>query len=260
MNNMMTEKEKRDIIKTDMLCKSYVRDGEVNNVIKNMNITIYENDFTVIMGASGSGKSTLLYTLSGMLQSTSGNIKFDEKDITKLKETKMADFRRDELGFVFQGINLISDLNVLENVLCPSYGTKFLKADIYKRAEELLSKLDMTEHQTKFPNQLSGGQNQRVAICRALINKPKVIFADEPTGALNSSQGQNVLDIFTELNNNGQSIVMVTHDMKAALRGNRIIYIKDGRITGELSLPCYKDSDIEEREETVYSFLKRQGF
>ena len=257
---MMTQVKKDAIIKTDLLCKSYVSDGETNNVIKNMSLSIYDRDFTVVMGCSGSGKSTLLYTLSGMIEATSGKISFNANEITHMKEKQMAAFRRDTLGFVFQGINLVPDLTVFENVISPSYGTKADKASVISRADELLNKLDMSEHTRKFPHQLSGGQNQRAAICRALINNPKVIFADEPTGALNSAQGKNVLDIFTELNRGGQSVVMVTHDLRAALRGNRIIYLRDGRIDGELSLEPYDESTAEERESCVYEFLKKHGF
>ena len=124
----------------------------------------------------------------------------------------------------------------------------------------LLGKMELAEHSKKFPSQLSGGQKQRVAICRALVNEPEVIFADEPTGALNSSQGQEVLDIFTDIYQNGQSIVMVTHDLKAALRGNRIIYLKDGRIDGELDLGSYYPEKVREREEKVYQFLMEKGW
>lgn len=257
---MMTQEQKDAIIKTDLLCKSYVSDGETNHVLKNLSLSIYDKDFTVVMGCSGSGKSTLLYTLSGMIEATSGTILFDGNDITRMREKQMAAFRRDTLGFVFQGINLIPDLTVFENVISPSYGTKADRASVNRKAESLLAKLEMTAHIRKFPHQLSGGQNQRAAICRALINAPQVIFADEPTGALNSTQGKHVLDIFTELNRGGQSVVMVTHDLRAALRGNRIIYLRDGRIDGELSLAPYEEHTAEERESCVYTFLKKHGF
>jgi len=252
--------ENKTMIKTSLLCKSYISDGEVNHVIKNMSIDIEKDDFTVIMGSSGSGKSTLLYTISGMLDATSGEVEFQDEKITKLSEKKMADFRRDKIGFVFQNFNLIPDLTVFENVISPSYGTKIEKSEIIKRGEELLEKLDMKEHSKKFPNQLSGGQKQRVAICRGLMNKPDMLFADEPTGALNSSQGQQVLDIFTKINSEGQGVIMVTHDLKAALRGNRILYLKDGRIAGELRIEPYSEDSIEEREICVYNFLKENGF
>lgn len=252
--------KKRAIIKTNMLCKSYVSDGEVNHVIKNMDLEIYESDFTVIMGSSGSGKSTLLYTLSGMLDITSGDVTFDEMAISRMKERKMADFRKNTLGFVFQSINLIPDLTVMENIISPAYGSRQSMAEAEQLAANYIEKLDLKGHEKKFPDQLSGGQRQRVAICRAMINQPKILFADEPTGALNSTQGKHVLDIFTNLHEEGQSVVMVTHDMKAALRGNRIIYLRDGRIDGELCLPPYREEDVEEREKCVFSFLKEHGF
>lgn len=254
------EMDKKAIIQTKLLCKSYVSDGEVNHVIKNMNLEIERKDFTVIMGSSGSGKSTLLYAMSGMIDVTSGDVSFEEDRISALSEKKLAEFRRSKIGFVFQNFNLISDLTVTENIISPTYSSPLSKLDILESCETLLEKLEMKAHSKKFPNQLSGGQKQRVAICRALINKPQILFADEPTGALNSTQGQQVLDIFTKINQEGQGIVMVTHDLKAALRGNRILYLKDGRITGELKIEPYHEDRIEERELCVYNFLKENGF
>ncbi|WP_167956508.1 ABC transporter ATP-binding protein [Anaerosporobacter faecicola] len=251
---------KKTIIQTQLLCKSFITDGEINNIIKNMDLNIYEGDFTVIMGSSGSGKSTLLYSLSGMDQVTTGKVFFDGEDITRMKEKEITKLRKEKLGFVFQGINLIPNLNVYENILSPTYKTKKDRKQIEKRIQDLMEKLELTNHKSKFPNQMSGGQKQRVAICRALINEPKVLFADEPTGALNSSQGDSVLDIFTKVHGDGQSVVMVTHDLKAALRGNRILYIKDGRIDGDLALAEYGTDDLAQREETVYKFLKAKGW
>lgn len=251
---------KNTIIKTELLCKSFVSDGEVNNVIKNLDLEIYEGDFTIIMGSSGSGKSTLLYSISGMDQVTTGKVFFEEQNISSLKEKKMSQLRKEKIGFVFQGINLIPNLNVYENVLSPTYKTKADKKNIDNKIDILLEKMELTSQKKKFPNQMSGGQKQRAAICRALINDPKVLFADEPTGSLNSSQGESVLNIFTDIHKDGQSVVMVTHDLKAALRGNRIIYLKDGRIDGDLQLDEYDESTSKEREETVYKFLKNKGW
>jgi putative ABC transport system ATP-binding protein len=248
------------IIKTELLCKSFISDGEVNNVIKNLDLEIYEGDFTVIMGSSGSGKSTLLYALSGMDDVTTGKVLLEGADITRLKEKEISKLRKEKLGFVFQGINLIPNLSVYENILSPTYKTKSDRKDIEEKINTLLEKMELTSHRKKFPNQMSGGQKQRAAICRALINSPKILFADEPTGALNSSQGQSVLDIFTTINREGQSVVMVTHDLKAALRGNRIIYLKDGRIDGDLKLQEYEEATASEREEILYKFLKEKGW
>lgn len=251
---------KNVVIKTDLLCKSFISDGEINNVIKNMDLEIYDGDFTVIMGSSGSGKSTLLYMLSGMDNVTTGKVFFDGADITRLREKDLSKLRKHKLGFVFQGINLIPNLNVYENIMSPTYKTAMERKVIEKRIDALLDKMELTSHKKKFPNQMSGGQKQKVAICRALINQPKVLFADEPTGALNSSQGQIVLDIFTKVNREQQSVVMVTHDLKAALRGNRIIYIKDGRIDGDLRLDDYEEANAAQREEVVYKFLRQKGW
>lgn len=251
---------KDSIIKTQLLCKSFITDGEINNIIKNMDLDIYEGDFTVIMGSSGSGKSTLLYSLSGMDQVTTGKVFFDNEDITRMKEKEITKLRKNKLGFVFQGINLIPNLNVYENIVSPTYKTKTKHKTVEERANDLLEKLELNEHKHKFPNQMSGGQRQRAAICRALINNPKVLFADEPTGSLNSSQGESVLDIFTAVHAEGQSVVMVTHDLKAALRGSRILYIKDGRIDGDLVLTEYGTDDLTQREDTLYRFLKSKGW
>jgi len=251
---------KNTIIKTELLCKSFISDGEVNHVIKNMDLEIYEEDFTVIMGSSGSGKSTLLYSISGMDEITTGKVYFDGQNLDKLKERSIARLRKEKLGFVFQGINLIPNLTVYENVLSPTYKTSTDRKEIEKHIDTLLEKMELTSQKKKFPNQMSGGQKQRVAICRALINKPKVLFADEPTGSLNSAQGESVLDIFTSINKEGQSIVMVTHDLKAAIRGNRIIYLKDGRIDGDLQLDEYDETTSKEREEAIYLFLKGKGW
>lgn len=251
---------KNAIIKTELLCKSFISDGEINNVIKNLDLEIYEGDFTVIMGSSGSGKSTLLYSLSGMDNVTTGKVFFEGVDITKMKEKEMAKLRKDKLGFVFQGINLIPNLTVYENILSPTYKTNTNRSIIEERINKLLEKMELTSQRKKFPNQMSGGQKQRAAICRALINNPKILFADEPTGALNSSQGQSVLDTFTAIYKEGQSVVMVTHDLKAALRGNRIIYLKDGRIDGDLNLDEYNSATVSDREEVVYKFLKEKGW
>lgn len=248
------------VIETEKICKSFVSDGEVNNVIKNLDIKLYQEDFTVIMGSSGSGKSTLLYLLSGMDKVTSGKVYLKEQDITGLKESAMADIRKDSIGFVFQNMNLIPDLTLLENVLSPSYQSKIKKEEKKKRAEALIEKMELSPHKNKFPNQLSGGQKQRTAICRALMNKPQVLFADEPTGALNSNAGKGVLDTFTRLHEEGQSIVMVTHDLKAAVRGNRVIFLRDGRIDGELEQGLYVQKEEEARERMLYEFLKERNW
>lgn len=256
----MRQENKKSVIHTEVLCKSFLVDGEVNNIIKNMDLDIYEGDFTVIMGSSGSGKSTLLYALSGMSEVTTGRVFLDGVDITKMSEKKMANLRKEKIGFVFQGINLIPNLNVYENILSPTYKTNRSKKQLEEEINDMLKRLDMEKQKKKFPNQLSGGQRQRIAILRALINHPRILFADEPTGALNSSQGEQVLDVFSGIHKEGQSVVMVTHDMKAAARGNRVIFLRDGRIDGELQLGEYHKEETKDREEQLYQFLQERGW
>jgi putative ABC transport system ATP-binding protein len=228
--------------------KSFSNNGEITQVLMNVNIDIYKGDFTVIMGSSGSGKSTLLYALSGMDKATAGQVKYKDYDITTLKEKKMSSIRADDFGFVFQQMHLVSNLSLLENVSVTGYlNKKRSTAETKKKAEELLDRMNLSDVKTHLPSRVSGGEQQRCSIARAIINDPEILFADEPTGALNRKNTTEVLNLLTELNSEGQSIVMVTHDIKAALRGNRILYLDDGNIVGELELSCYgeKGSDGE---------------
>lgn len=247
-------------IKTTKLCKSFKVGKDRLEIIKDMDLEIYKDDFTIIMGSSGAGKSTLLYALSTMDKVTSGNVELLGKDITKLNKNDIADIRKNEIAFIFQGINLLPDLNLFENIAYNGYGKNKSKKEVHKKANELLKELGMEDSKKKYPSEVSGGQKQRIAIARALINNPEIVFADEPTGALNSAMGQVVLDMLTELNNKGQSIVMVTHDLKAATRATRLIYLKDGKIDGELIMDKYKKENIKEREKLVYDFLVEKGW
>lgn len=248
------------LIKTEDLCKSFIIGKNGNHVLKNLNIEIYEGDFTVIMGSSGSGKSTLLYALSTMDNPTSGKVELLGNDISKVSEEKAAEIRNKDISFIFQGINLLPDLTIYENVTYAAIYNKKNKKEVIERANKLLKDLDLYEHKEKYPSEVSGGMQQRTAIARSVINNPKIIFGDEPTGALNSSTGKVVLDILSDMNNEGQSIVMVTHDMKTALRANRILYIKDGRIDGELNLGKYTEENINERKERLQGFLEEKSW
>ncbi len=249
------------ILKTDKLCKSFSNGGSQIHVLKNIDLEIIEGDFTIIMGSSGSGKSTLLYALSGMDQPTLGKVIFKNEDISKFNNDKLALFRRKNCGFVFQSIYLLDNMSVLDNILTSGLLIGKNKTKIVGKAEELLKAVGLKkEIWDKFPSQISGGEAQRAGIVRALINEPTILFADEPTGALNSASGNDVLNVFTKINENNQSIVMVTHDIKTACRGNRIIYLRDGGICGELKLPFYKDEDFESRREKVQNFLDEMGW
>ena len=249
------------IIKTNKLCKSFSNGGIQQHVLKNLNIEIKQGDFTVLMGSSGSGKSTLLYALSGMDTPTVGDVYWGEENIAKLNGDKLALIRRENCGFVFQSIYLLDNMNVLDNVLTSGLLVNKDKKSVYQKAVNLLKSVGLSENDfVKLPNQLSGGEKQRVAIVRAIINNPKILFADEPTGALNSAASIQVLDNMTMLNENGQSIVMVTHDIKTALRGNRILYIKDGSICGEIELQPFSKAENTVRQQKLQQFLSEMGW
>lgn len=249
------------IIKTKNLCKSFANGGIQNHVLRNIDLEIYDKDFTVIMGSSGSGKSTLLYALSGMDRPTFGEIILNNYTIEKMKEKELAVMRRKNVGFVFQQMHLVSNLTLFENVCVSGYLMKDKKPkDVHKKAEELLKRMDVFDEKDRLPSQVSGGQCQRAAIARALINTPKIIFTDEPTGALNSKIGRRILDLFTELNHEGQNILMVTHDVKAATRATRIICLHDGQINGEMTLEPYTPEQEKNRERQIIAFLEAKGW
>lgn len=250
----------KKIIETKKLCKTFSNGGIQQHVLRNVDLEIYEGDFTIIMGASGAGKSTLLYSLSGMDKPSLGEIEFKGQSITKMTTDELALFRRDNCGFVFQQIYLIDSMSILDNVLAAGLLVNKNKKEVVEKAKKLLTAVDMDESTwDKFPTQISGGQAQRVGIARALINQPSLVFADEPTGALNSKTGKAVLDALTEFNKSGQSIVMVTHDITSARRGNRILYLKDGEIAGICELGKYSPDD-KERHQKVSDFLVSMGW
>ena len=249
------------IIKTNKLCKSFSSGGTQIHVIKNLDLAIGEGEFTVIMGSSGSGKSTLLYAVSGMDKPTLGEVWFGGTDIAKLTNDQLAVFRRQNCGFVFQQIHLMDNMSVMDNVLANGLLLTSDKKAIRDRAARLFTRVKLgQELWDKFPSQLSGGEAQRVGIVRALINGPKLLFADEPTGSLNSASGQAVLDVMSELHAAGQSVVLVTHDLKTAARGSRILYLRDGAVSGELELPPYAADEPAKRMDTLQKFLERMGW
>ncbi len=249
------------VIKTNKLCKSFSSGGKQTHVIKNLDMEIEKGSFTVIMGSSGSGKSTLLYAISGMDKPTLGEVWFDGGNIAKYTNDELAVFRRKNCGFVFQQIHLMDSMSVLDNALATGLLLSNDKKKIVGRAADLLKRVGLTEDLwDKFPSQLSGGEAQRVGIVRALINEPKLLFADEPTGSLNSASGTAVLDVVSGLHAAGQSVVLVTHDLKTAARGSRILYLRDGAVSGEISLTPYGTDDGAARMETLRRFLERMGW
>ncbi|MBP3718482.1 MAG: ABC transporter ATP-binding protein [Eubacterium sp.] len=272
---------KETVLTAKDLSKTFSNESVQQHVLKNLNLEIYKGDFTVIMGNSGSGKSTLLYALSGMDRPTLGTITYNVKDklekkckktnggsgveISKFSNDCLAMFRRNHCGFVFQQNYLNDSMSALDNIMvCGLLKTKDRKA-LAEKSKKLLEKVEITSKDwNKFPTQLSGGQQQRVAVVRGVINQPEVLFADEPTGALNSQNTTNVLDILSDLNAQGQSIVMVTHTVKAAERANRVIYLADGVITDEIDLGPYlgdyKDESNPNQEKAVERHRRLKDF
>ena len=248
------------IITTNKLSKTFSSGGMQQHVLKNLDLEIVSGDFTVIMGASGAGKSTLMYALSGMDKPTLGSISFFDQEIAKLSNDKLAVFRRINCGFVFQQMFLLDNMSIMDNILAAGLLVSKDRKAITAKAKELFAQVGLSETiWRKFPTQLSGGETQRAAIVRALVNQPSVVFADEPTGALNSAAGKSVLDVLTEVNDKGQSIIMVTHDLKSARRGNRILYMRDGVIHGDCKLGKYISGD-RERHDKLQAFLSEMGW
>jgi len=251
---------KNTILSTNNLCKTFTTGNQQQEVLKNLDMEIYEGDFTVIMGPSGAGKSTLLYALSGMDKPTNGSVRFSGKDISGLSSDKLAVFRRDNCGFVFQQTYLLDNMSILDNIMACGLLVNKNRKNIAERATALLKRFDINETTwRKFPSQVSGGEGQRAGIARALINNPRIVFADEPTGSLNSASGLAVLNTLTEVNSQGQSIVMVTHDIRTARRGNRILYFRDGGIVGECALGKYESGNAE-RHAKLSGFLADMGW
>lgn len=247
---------KNVILSAKDVSKSFAHDGGQIHIISHLDLDIYESDFTVIMGASGSGKSTLLYALSGMDKATGGSVIYNNIELTNASENELAKLRHTDFGFIFQQMHLVNNLSLFENIVVPGYLNKNkTKEEIINKALELLELMGLSKVKNHLPSQVSGGEQQRCAIARAVINDARLIFADEPTGALNKTNTIEVLNLLTKLNNNGQSILMVTHDIRAALRATRVIYLEDGKVKGEITLPPYKLEDEKSRETQLNTWL-----
>ena len=205
------------------------------------------------MGSSGSGKSTLLYLLSGLEPPSGGEIWMDNKAIHDIDEKTITQLRREVIGFVFQDFNLVPNLTFLENILIPAYLVSNDRTTLQAKANGLMQKMGIAELKDRLPSEVSGGEQQRCSMARAVINDPTIVMADEPTGNLNSNSSQAVLNILSELYQSGQSIIMVTHDIKSACRGNRIVFIRDGQVEDDLRFE--KETPIELKEEKLLKWL-----
>ena len=244
------------------LCKTYIIDEYSNNVLQNVNFFMEDGEFVSIMGPSGSGKSTLLYTVSGMDSMTAGNVFFDGEDISKLDRKAMAKMRLNKMGFVFQQMYMMKKLNILDNIVLPGYQAKLKpRTEVNKDAEALMRRLGIIDTSDRFITEVSGGQLQRACLCRSLINNPKMIFADEPTGALNQKASMEVIYELVKANREGTSIMMVTHSEKVASCSERVIFLVDGNIQGELILgKMESEDDIPVRERKLRNWLQERDW
>ncbi len=221
------------------LCKTYITNKRQNNVLKNVNFVIEQGEMAAVMGPSGSGKSTLLYSVSGMDRPTAGKVVLGGRVITELKEKELARVRLNEMGFIFQQMYMLKNLTVLDNILLPAYQSQNKersRKEIDAYAAALMRRLGISEIAGNDVTEVSGGQLQRACICRSMMNRPQILFADEPTGALNRGSSEEVMKELNRLNEDGATIMLVTHDLKVAAKCSRILYIVDGNIKGELPL------------------------
>src|SRR5690625_548430 len=248
-----------NILEATALCKTFVI-GKNNEqeTLKNIHLQIKQGEFVTIMGPSGSGKSTLLYNISGMERMTSGRVRFKGHELSELTEEELARLRLQQMGFIFQQHHLLKNLSIFDNIILSAYlNKKKNRQQINDYALKLMKKTGIEKLAKHNITQASGGQLQRVAICRALINQPQMIFGDEPTGALNSKTAQEIMALLADINNIGTTILLVTHDANVALKTERVLYMFDGSITGELHLGKYntKEQSIKRREEKLASWL-----
>ena len=251
------------ILEVKDLCKTYIVNKRQNNVLKNVNFSVVEGEMVAIMGPSGSGKSTLLYAVSGMDSITAGEIRFCEKSLSNLSQRELTRLRLDDMGFIFQQMYMLKNLTVLDNIILPACQSDKLqekRKETVNRGLALMRKLDIVEIADNDITEVSGGQLQRACICRSLINQPRMIFADEPTGALNRAASDEVMDELAKINREGATIMLVTHDVKVAAKCTRVLYLVDGNIQGEYNLGTYTASQLRNRERAVNNWLMEMGW
>ncbi|MFQ9516600.1 MAG: ABC transporter ATP-binding protein [Eubacterium sp.] len=253
-----------NILEVKDLCKTYIINKRQNNVLKNVNFNVEEGEMIAVMGPSGSGKSTLLYSVSGMDSITAGQVKFCGRSISELNAKELAELRLEEMGFIFQQMYMLKNLTVLDNIIlpaCQSNKIKESRKETVQRGQNFMRRLGIIEIADNDINEVSGGQLQRACICRSMMNCPKMIFADEPTGALNRTSSEEVMEELTKINQKGTTVMLVTHDVKVAAKCTRVMYIVDGNITGEYNLDRYtSSSQIRERERQLSNWLMEMGW
>jgi len=254
MNNMLEVKKLNKIFKVNK---------NKNHVLKDVSFQIEQGGFVAVMGPSGSGKSTLLYNISGMDRMTGGSVVFNRQKLETLSEDKLSQLRLRKMGFIFQQIHLLKNLTIRDNIIVSAHLSKEKsRKEIARKAMKLMEKTGITELAENDITQASGGQLQRAAICRALINDPDIIYGDEPTGALNSKAANEIMEILADINRSGTTILLVTHDVKVASRTERVLFMLDGEITGEFIPGKYvkEKNDDKDREEELLQWLVKMGF
>ncbi len=250
----------KEMLIGEAIVKSFGEGDERRNVLDGVSIAIEPGEFVAIMGPSGSGKSTLLYALSGMDTIDSGKVCFDGMELPGLSEDALADLRRTRMGFVFQQPTLLKNLNILDNILLPSLRDRRASAaKLREKALGLMRKAGIAELAHRDVTQASGGQLQRAGICRALMSDPKILFGDEPTGALNSKVAQEIMDLFAEINAGGTAVMLVTHDPQVAARAERVLFMHDGRIADEMRQQKYDASQAADRVRRVAERMQEIG-
>lgn len=251
------------ILEAKHVNKSYtLHQHEEHQILKDINLLLKQGEFVTIMGPSGSGKSTLLYNISGMDQVSEGSVYFAGEKISALPEKKLANLRLNKMGFIFQHSHLLKNLNLLDNVVLSAYLAKNSSKEVIRaRALRLMKQMGVDGLASHNITQASGGQLQRISICRALINNPDILFGDEPTGALNSRTTTEIMDILDDINAAGTTILLVTHDVKVAARSQRVLFMLDGKLVAERNMGKYnKQQNIKVREAVLSDWLTEQGF
>lgn len=232
-------------------------DDATHPVLNHIDVTICEKEFVVIMGPSGSGKSTLLYALSGMDKIDSGEIHFDGQNLAQLSDNQLADIRRNRMGFVFQQPTMLANLNLLDNITLPAWNGSQNKKELIKKAETLMQMAGISDLASREITKVSGGQLQRAGICRALIGNPQILFADEPTGALNSKSAEEIMDLFCQVHRQGTAILLVTHDAHVATYADRVLFMRDGVIMTDLSFEQIRCQSKEAKLDVILQEMRK---
>lgn len=250
----------KKILKAEKLVKSFSVGSEKSIVLDEVSVEINEGEFVAVMGPSGSGKTSLIFALSGMDDFDSGKVTFEDRDVSTLSEKEMADLRRTRMEFVFQQPTMLKNLNILDNIVLPSMrDNRKQGAEVSDKAKKLMRKVGIGDLDKRDITQVSGGQLQRAGICRALINSPSIVFGDEPTGALNSKTSEEIMEIFSDLNREGVTVMFVTHDAVVAAQSERVLFMIDGKIVSELLLPKFDGTELEMRIEKIRGEMLKES-